>query len=216
MRYKFCNLILLIFIFIPFFSNYSLCQNAKFSIPISSSNRTSTTSIQLTPIGAFGLTRKARPRVPEHLHTGIDIKRPVDNYVDEPVLPIASGMIISMRDDGPFAQIIIEHRLRNEAKFWTVYEHVSGIQATVGDSVAGSQPIARFMNSEELNRYGWQFDHFHFEILKVAPRLLQPTQKTPYRLYGVYNLECFTQSDLNRYYFDPIEFFENYLPEQIE
>jgi hypothetical protein len=86
----------------------------------------------------------------------------------------------------------------------------------VGDSVNPSIPIARFMNLNELDQFGWQFDHLHFEILKVAPRLLKPTEKTPHRMFGVYNLECHTQSDLNRYYFDPMEFFERHINEKVK
>lgn len=213
MQSKLFDSILLTIIFVLLFLNYSICQNDDIFLPITEINRTSITSIQLTPIGAFGLSRKARPGVPKHLHTGIDIKRPIENYIDEPIFPIATGVVISLRNDGPYSQIIIEHRLKNEDSFWTVYEHVSGIRVLVGDSVSALEPIARFMNRQELNRYGWQFDHFHFEILKVAPRPLKPKAKTPYRLFGTYNLECYDQSDLYRYYFDPIEFFEDHLHE---
>lgn len=208
--------ILFTIIFIPLFSNCSHCQNANVLLPISCENRSSIASIQLTPIGAFGLTRKTRRNVPQHLHTGIDIRRPGNNYFDEPVFAIAPGVVISRRDDGPFAQIIIEHESKDCEKFWTVYEHVAGIGISVGDSVSPTEPIARFMNRDELNRYGWQFDHFHFEVLKVAPRHLKPTPKTPHRLYRVYNLECYTQSDLYRYYFDPLEFLDSHLNEKAE
>jgi hypothetical protein len=92
--------ILLTIIFHSFLSGLPFCQNVNFLIPISGSDRTSIGSIQLTPIGDFGLTRKARKDVPEHLHAGIDIKRPSNNYFDEPILPIAPGVVISMRNDG--------------------------------------------------------------------------------------------------------------------
>lgn len=78
-------------------------------LPINVSNRISLGELSLTEIGAFGLRRKARPNVKSHLHTGIDIKRPDNNYMNNPIFPIAPGVVISKRDDGPFAQLIVEH-----------------------------------------------------------------------------------------------------------
>jgi hypothetical protein len=78
----------------------------------------------------------------------------------------------------------------------------------VGDIVSPHEPIARFMNRQELDRYGWQFDHVHFEVLKVCPRPLKPTNKTPLRFFNTYSLECHTESDLEKYYYDPIAFME--------
>ncbi|MCJ7547186.1 MAG: M23 family metallopeptidase [Deltaproteobacteria bacterium] len=183
-------------------------QPADWFLPISGKDRTTWKSVKFTHIGSYGLTRKARPGIPEHLHTGVDIKRPRSNYENEPVLPAAKGTVISMRDDGPFAQVIIEHKLPNENIVWTVYEHIAGITVTVGNIVSPRKPIARFMNKEELNRYGWQFDHVHFEVLKVRPRALKPTDKTSLSFFGTYSLECYTASDLKKYYYDPILFME--------
>lgn len=207
--------VLLSIIFYSLLTGLLFCQNANLLIPISSDDRTSIGSVRLTMIGDFGLIRKAREDVPEHLHTGIDIKRPTNNYSDEPIFPIAPGVVLSMRNDGPYSQIIIEHRF-DDGKLWTVYEHVAGIRISVRDSVNPLVPIARFMNLNELDQFGWQFDHVHFEILKVAPRPLKPSEETPHRIFGVYNLECYTRSDLNRYYFDPMEFFERYINEKAE
>jgi hypothetical protein len=183
-------------------------QSADWLLPIAVEDRTTWASVQFTHIGSYGLTRKARPGIPAHLHTGIDIKRPHHNYEDEAVLPVAPGTVISMRDDGPFAQIIIEHRLSHGDPVWTVYEHIAGIMVTVGDLVVPHEPIARFMNRQELDRHGWQFDHVHFEVLKVRPRALKPTDETPLRFFSTYSLECYTESDLEKYYYDPISFME--------
>lgn len=188
-----------------------VCQTNNYLLPILIKNRTSIESIHLTQIGAFGIFRKPRPGIPAHFHTGMDIQRPRKNYIDELIFPITTGKVISMRDDGPYAQIIIEHEIKDKEKFWTVYEHVSGIRVTVGDSVTPIEPIARFMNKEELDRYGWQFDHLHFEILKVKPWPVIPTENTPYRYFRSYNLECYTQTDLKNYYFDPIQFLKEHV-----
>jgi len=183
-------------------------QPADWFLPIAVADRMTWQSVQFTHIGSYGLTRKARPGIPAHLHTGVDIKRPRPNYENEPVLPVGPGAVMSVRDDGPFAQIIIEHSLPTGDPVWTVYEHIAGITVTVGDMVSPHRPVARFMNREELDRYEWQFDHVHFEVLKVRPRALRPIAKTPLRFFGTYSLECYTTSDLEHYYYDPIAFLE--------
>ena len=165
--------------------------------------------VQLTHIGQFGILREARPHVPAHYHTGIDIMRPHKNYEDEPIFPIARGVVMSKRDDGPYAQLILEHDLK-QLTFWTLYEHISGITVEVGDSVQPDIPVARFMNESELNKYGWQFDHFHFEILRAEPLKVEYDPSKPDRYFGSYTLMCYTESDLNTYFYNPIEFFEHF------
>ncbi|MBN4049616.1 hypothetical protein JYT36_00140, partial [Bacteroidales bacterium AH-315-N07] len=100
-------------------------------------------------------------------------------------------------------------RINTNINVWTVYEHISGIIISVGDTVDPFNPIAQFMNRDELDKYGWQFDHVHFEILKQEPRPLKVNNKTPFRFYGSYNLECYSKSDLDKLYYDPIEFLKN-------
>jgi len=154
--------------------------------------------------------RVARPGIPAHHHTGIDIQRPALNYYDEPIFAISIGTVISIRDDGAFAQIIIEHKYSSGELFWSVYEHISDISINLNDNVDSEVRIARFMNREELNRFGWQFDHFHLEILRVAPVKLKPTTDHPRRQYATYALSCYDLQDLDQYYFDPIFFFQKH------
>lgn len=154
--------------------------------------------------------RKARPNVREHYHTGIDILRPGDNYGSNPIFSIAGGIVISKREDGPFAQLIIEHRIKNQT-IWSVYEHISGIIADVNDEVNVEKPIARFMNKNELNKFGWQFDHFHLELLKQPPIKLKTDPRLPKRYFNSYTLMCYNEQDLARHFFNPIEFFKSNL-----
>jgi murein DD-endopeptidase MepM/ murein hydrolase activator NlpD len=174
---------------------------SPFFVPINAANRKSISEIQLTNIGKYGLVRKARKTVPSHLHTGIDIKRPSKNYTNEPIYSIANGTVISKRTDGPYAQLIIEHHFDNK-NFWTVYEHIAGITVDLNESVTPDKPIARFMNKEELNKHGWQFDHFHLEILKTKPIRIQPNKLHPTRLYNSFSLVCFTSEDLEKHYYN--------------
>lgn len=186
-----------------------LCSLKQGSIylPINSNNRKDFSTIELSKIGQFGLLRKARPGIPAHYHTGIDIKRPTSNYDSEPIYPVASGVVISKRTDGPYANLIIEHVL-NGHKFWTLYEHIAGIKVKINDKVNPEIPVARFMNKQELNRYGWQFDHFHLEIIKIKPRLLKPNSVNSERYYDSYSLICYSPDDLDKYYFNPSHFLK--------
>jgi murein DD-endopeptidase MepM/ murein hydrolase activator NlpD len=145
--------------------------------------------------------------VPEHLHTGVDILRPNNNFENEPVYSAGYGMVISVRDDGPFAQIIIEHQHNDGVITWAVYEHVAGIMVLPGDRVNPFETVARFMNREELDHYGWQFNHIHFEVLKVNPIPANPTHELPNRFFTTYWDKCYTEEILGRYYIDPMELF---------
>jgi hypothetical protein len=195
------------FLIIPLFT---VIFHGEVSVPVLSADRNDVSTIHLTEIGKFGLLRSARKSVPEHYHTGIDIKRPGNNYKSEPIFPVSRGIVISKRTDGPYANLIIEHEIKGE-KVWTVYEHIAGIKVAVGEAVDQTTHIARFMNRDELNRYGWQFDHFHLEIIKVKPQKVNPSKETPERYYDSYTLVCYTIADLHKYYYDPISFFKSNL-----
>ena len=175
-------------------------------LPINVPDRQSWEQIQLTNIGAYGLMRKARPNIPAHYHTGIDFKRPGNNYIDEPIYPIATGKVISQRDDGPYAQIIIEHSLDDSTFLWSVYEHVAGIATELGQTVDPKIPIARFMTKAELDKHGWQFDHVHLEIMKVKPKSRKPDKARPDLYFGTYALVCYKKADLDKHYHHPQEF----------
>ena len=196
------NLLIVAFLFSSF-------GELEYRLPIDTINGKLSDTLMLTAIGDFGLLRKERPGIPAHYHTGIDIKRPSTNYINEPIFPICDGIVISKREDGPYAQIIVEHQ--HDKKFWTVYEHIAGITVDLFDYVTPNSPIARFMNIEELDRFGWQFDHFHFEILKEQPFKLSGENSKPDRLFASYTLVSYTQEDLHKYFYEPIDFFKEKL-----
>lgn len=187
-----------------------LSAKTQVFLPIEAMERKDIKQIRLTKIGDYGLVRKSRMGVSEHLHTGIDIQRPKKNYNNEPIYPIAKGKVISIRNDGPYANIIVEHKT-GSITFWSLYEHVAGIVVKINESVTPFKPIARFMNKEELNKFGWKFDHFHLEILKIKPTPLKQTPEQPNRLFNSYSLICFTQNVLNKYYYNPIDFLKSNL-----
>ncbi|OGS36696.1 MAG: hypothetical protein A2293_11495 [Elusimicrobia bacterium RIFOXYB2_FULL_49_7] len=190
----------LLFFLLLFIS--SVAYSDDWFAPVRIHNRKDAGQLKLTEIGAYGIRRKARPGIPSHLHTGIDIKRPGKNYENEPVLPACMGKVISIRDDGPFAQVIIEHN-----GLWTVYEHVADIKCKLGEIAHPQVPIARFFNTNELNKYGWKFDHFHFEIMKARPVHIQHSDIHPDRFYATYALLCYDENSLRERYLNPLEFF---------
>jgi murein DD-endopeptidase MepM/ murein hydrolase activator NlpD len=183
--------------------------DTRWYLPINAQDRTSVKELRLTSIGAFGHIRKARPGVSTHLHSGIDILRPGNNYTDEPVFAAGEGTIISMRDDGPLAQVIVMHQGPDDT-VWTVYEHIAGISVEPGDRVSHRTTIGRFFNEKELSLYGRQFDHLHFEIMHVAPKALAPTGNLPFRRYASWALQCTTPSGLTAKYHDPMTFLSHY------
>ncbi len=190
----------IIFLLIP-------CIAQEWRVPVAVSNRESIEEIRLTAIGAFGVMRKARPGIPAHHHTGVDIVRPDSSYENQPIFAAAPGMVISMRDDGPYAQIIVKHP-KDSGFIWTVYEHVSGIDVKPGDSVTTDTRIARYFNKGELDKYGWQFDHVHFEVMKSPPMDFQPTAKLPHRHFRTYALACLTKKQLDKNMEHPLEFLK--------
>lgn len=197
---------LLCLLLVVCFTQTAYAEPLTWYLPISRPNRQSTEGVSLTRIGPFSLMRIARPAVPAHLHTGSDFKRPSNNYINEPVYPAAQGIVVSMRDDGPYAQIIISHPLV-QPHLWTVYEHIAGVRVTPGDTAYPDIPIARFMTTSELDKYGWQFDHLHFEVMRVAPKPRTPDHSRPHMRAGSYALVCFTRRTLDQYYYDPLPFF---------
>jgi len=175
--------------------------------PIAVTDRHSTAELRLTRIGAYGAERIARPSVPGHLHTGVDLRRPSENYDDEPVFPAAAGVVVSVRRDGPYAQVIVVHPGTDTV--WTVYEHIAGISCHLGEPVDPARPIARFFNREELRAFGAHFDHLHFEVLKARPVPLKPTPELPERCFTTYALSCYDRPQLEQRTCDPLAFLDS-------
>jgi len=162
----------------------------------------------LTDIGRFGLQRKQRPGISAHLHTGLDLCRPGRDFNNEPVLAVSAGTVISKREDGPFACLILEHD-QSGVRFWSVYEHLAGITVHTGEKLKEGQVLGRLMNNAELNRYGWQFNHLHFELIKAQPVKLPLNERNPERRFTSFTLSCYSEKDLSRWFYDPKEILEN-------
>jgi hypothetical protein len=189
--------------------SFSLPLSAQWRVPANYQKIDNIDQIKLSPIGQFGLQREARPGVPAHYHTGIDILRPNSNYHNEPVFPTNNGTIVSIIDDGPYSQIVIEHVFENH-KFWSVYEHIKVVVTEINREVSWNDTIGFFFNKEELHRYGWQFNHVHFEINKIEPLKATPTEKKPVRYYKTYAIVCYTKDELNARLENPLTLLDRY------
>jgi len=194
---------------LPTLADVASKESTAWFLPINVVNRQSLENVRLTAIGEFGRPRQARAKVSAHLHTAIDLMRPTGNYVHQSIFPASVGSVISIRTDGPFAQIIIEHQELGGEFVWTIYEHIAEAKVGLGEVVNPERAIGRFFNKNELDKFGWQFDHLHFEILKHPPRRVKSEPQLPLRLYSTYTLECYDQDDLRKYYHDPRDFFES-------
>jgi murein DD-endopeptidase MepM/ murein hydrolase activator NlpD len=180
-----------------------------FRLPVDAPDRRRLDPARLTAFGSFGHPRVARTAAPAHLHAGLDFRRPPGGAYAGAVYPIAPGEVIGLRDDGPFAQIMVAHPDASRARLWTVYEHVAGIRVSRGDRVTPKVPMARLLARAELDRHGHHFDHLHLEILRAAPRPLAPTPRLPERRFGTYALECRTEAELAARYHDPGRFLDS-------
>jgi murein DD-endopeptidase MepM/ murein hydrolase activator NlpD len=192
--------------FLTFVLIAAIPSYSQWLLPINCRDRSSVENIHLTDIGRFGTLRKARPTVPAHYHTGIDIVRPHQNYSDEPVFPARKGVVASIIDNGPFSQIIIKHECNNML-YWSVYEHIKVKPIKVGKFINPLDTIGYYFNKDELNKYGWQFDHLHFEIIKCQLIPLKPTARYPNRFYCTFAIKCFTKKELYERLVDPMDIF---------
>jgi len=183
---------------------------SQWYIPANYTNTDKPEEIKLTQIGGFGLLRKARPNVPAHYHTGIDIRRPGTNYFNEPVFPARDGEVVSIIDDGPYSQVVMKHVYENSI-YWTVYEHIRVNVKEIGKKLTVHDTIGFFFNRSELDKYGWQFDHFHFEIIRVEPVVFIPNKKYPLRHYRTYAITCYTKEELNTRLESPLQFLKGKL-----
>jgi hypothetical protein len=184
---------------------FTVSLHSQWYIPANYSGITDPYKVKLTQIGDFGLLRKARPSVPAHYHTGIDIVRPDSQYDKQPVFPSRDGVVVSIYDDGPFSQIVIKHTDNNK-NFWTVYEHLHVKIKKINIPVTPFDTIGYFFSKDELNRYGWQFNHFHFEILKLEPPKLKSADINSIRHYKTFGILCFSREELYMRQENPVEF----------
>ena len=135
-----------------------------------------------------------------HLHTGIDLINPRGGP-GEKVYAAASGRIVSIYAKEPHLSVMIRHRLPSKETIWTVYVHVTKVKVKVGDLVSNDTIIAHLMDKSQLNKYGWEFNHLHFEVLKY-PRMSEAGQ------YLSFSARCKTKKEVEEHFYNPVTFLQ--------
>ena len=131
-----------------------------------------------------------------HLHTGIDISDD-SRKPGRKVFAAATGKVVSIYAVEPHRAIMIQHILPSETTIYSVYVHVTDIKVSIGDIVDNSSHIANLMNRKQLDLYGWDFNHLHFEILR-EPRIQEDTGK-----YLSFSTKCKTEEAVMKHFYNP-------------
>lgn len=163
-------------------------------LPFKTSPRKSLSSIRWTRNGEFMAWRV------RHLHTGIDLTNSVGGPGEE-VYAASAGKVVSIYAKEPYLSVMIQHRLSSGQTVWTVYVHVTNVMVRPGDVVGENTVIALLMNESQLNRYGWEFNHLHFEILKY-PRINKEGKHLSF------STKCKTENQVRSHFYNPITFLQ--------
>ena len=164
----------------------------EWRLPLKTTSRKDLSAIRWDPNGQFMARRY------KHLHTGIDL---MNQGAGEAVYAASCGKVVSLYATEPNKAVMIQHHLPSGQIVWTVYVHVTRIKVQVGDVVTSKTVIAHLMNENQLDKYGWTFNHLHFEILK-RPR------KNKAGKYLSYSTKCKTKEEVRMHFLDPIGFLE--------
>ena len=92
---------------------------------------------------------------------------------------------------------MIQHLLPSGTAIYSVYVHVTNIKVNTGDIVGHTTHIADLMDKAQLDTYGWEFNHLHFEILK-KPRVHEINGN-----YLSYSTRCKTKEDVLEHFHNP-------------
>ncbi len=181
-----------IFILFLFFANAVLAADIdvmkEVVLPFNSfGNRANYSDLKPKMLDGFGAYRIAG-----HKHAGLDIK----GEFNEPVYPIGLGMVREIYGAFPYTTVLIEHHLPSNEIVYSGYTHLENIEVTVDQIVTQNTKLGRLFSEEELKKANFYANHIHFEI-----------RKTLERFQGI-SIKCFSQQDLNKYFYDPAIFLK--------
>lgn len=190
------NTVILVLLFLQMFicadpgncEEYEACDSLY--LPLSSfQDRNRCSDLSKRSLDGFGAYRKAG-----HKHAGLDIRADFG----EAVFPIGKGKVRAIYSEFPYLTVIIEHRTPAGEVFYSSYTHIEDISVKEGDSVDETTPVCRAFNRDEFAKSGFDKNHIHLEIRKTIDD------------YKRISIHCYTEDDLNRYFYDPLVFISKY------
>ena len=189
---EFCLLmviLLLLFTNAGYGQDYGVCD--EIYLPLASfKNRQSYGELSKRKLDGFGAYRRAG-----HKHAGLDIKA----GFSELVYPIGQGKVIKIYERFPQQTVLVEHKTASGLVFYSSYTHLMDITAKVDDRVDQNTPIGRVFKLDELRKTRFGRNHLHLEIRKTMEN------------YDRISISCHTVEELNRNFYDPLEFMKRYL-----
>ncbi len=168
----------------------------NWKVPFKTTDRYKLKTIKV--ISTFGAKRDTY--LTGHIHTAIDIipSKP-ENY--NYVYPIADGVVCSIHLGHPHKTIVIKHKLPDSTFVFSSYKHLQEIYVENGTEVNQDTKLARLYTRAEAKKQGGNYDHLHLEIRKSFDD------------YGCASWLTMTKDELNKYFFDPLDFLKKNLGE---
>lgn len=178
---------------------------SEWLLPLDTGDRTDWSTLLFEHDANFKDYRKTwNPRKPRR-HTGVDLQNGGDwgrlGGPGEAVYAMGPGRVFGIYGKPPNRRVIIAHQLPSGKKFWSCYLHVEAIRVRPGQRVDAWTVIARRLNSRELRKYGRDYNHLHFEILRRLP----PWRNHKYRWMSQY---CYSTKQVDRYFHNPETFLK--------
>ena len=169
---------------------------SSWKVPFETSDRYKLNTVKI--VSVFGAPRESYLR--GHKHTAVDvIPAKYNNYIY--VYPMANGVICSIHLDHPHKTIVVKHKLDDGSVIYTSYKHLQEIYVKNGMHVDQNTKLARLYTKGEAKKQGGSYDHLHLEIRKS------------FYDYGCASWLTMTNDDLNRYFYDPVDFMKKNLGE---
>ena len=168
----------------------------SWKVPFQTEDRFKLNTIKV--ISVFGAPRDSYLK--GHIHTAADIiPAKLSSYNN--VYPMANGIICSIHLEHPHKTIVIKHRLLDSTIVYTSYKHLHEIYITNGMQVNQDTKLARLYTREEAKKQDGSYDHLQLEIRKS------------FYDYGCASWLTMTKDELNKYFYNPVDFMKKYLGE---
>ncbi|MCG8569253.1 MAG: M23 family metallopeptidase [Spirochaetes bacterium] len=134
-------------------------------------------------------------RIYGHKHAGLDI----NGSFDENIYSIGNGQVVNIWYTFPNLAVVIEYKFYEGKTFYVSYVHLGEIFVKKGERVDHNTKIGRLFNRTEFTSSGFKNNHLHLEVRKS----INDNGKASY--------SCKTIEELNKYFYDPLIFFQNEL-----